>query len=104
MRLTRTAGYAGRLLLLMCSVEIADGVITHFLVRHGQFQEGNPLMASIVDNGSFVPLKLLGALICVPALLALYRRFPRLAVATISSVVAFYGTVIAWNVSVVLAA
>lgn len=104
MQLTRTAGHAGHLLLLMFGLEMVDAVVTHFLVGRGHVQEGNPLMASIVGDGNFVLLKVAGVLICLPVLLALYRRFPRLATITVSSVIAFYGAVISWNLAVVLAA
>ena len=103
MQLTKTAGHAGRLLLLMFGLQMVDAVVTHFLVGRGHIQEGNPLMASIVGDGNFVLLKVAGVLVCLPILLALHRRFPRLATVTVSSVVAFYGVVISWNLSVVLA-
>ncbi len=103
MQLTRTAGHAGRLLLLMFGLQMVDAVVTHLLVGRGHVQEGNPLMASIVDDGNFVLLKVAGFLVCLPIMLALFRRFPRLTTMTASSVIAFYGIVISWNLAVVLA-
>ena len=85
------------LLALLCGFEISDGIITHLLVRGGLFREGNPLMAPIVGEGNFLALKVVGVIICVLVLLKMYRRFPRVTVATTSSVVMFYGAVIAWN-------
>ena len=90
------------LLTLLCGFEISDGLITHFLVNHGQFREGNPLMAPIVGEGSFLLLKVVGVLLCALALLRLYQRFPRVSVVTASSVVTFYGAVIGWNLSLFL--
>lgn len=103
MLLTRTAGHIGRLLLVMFSLEMLDAVLTSFLVGRGHVQEGNPLMASFVDDGSFTLLKVAGVLVCLPLLLALYQRFPRLTTVTVSSVIAFYGVVISWNLTVILA-
>ena len=92
-----------RLLLLMFGLEMVDAVVTHFLVGSGHIQEGNPLMASIVGDGNFVLLKVAGVLVCLPVLLALYRRIPRLATVTVSSVIVFYGAVITWNLGALLA-
>lgn len=104
MQLTKTSGHAWHLLLLMFGLEIMDAVITHFLVGVGYVQEGNPLMASIVSEGDFILLKITGILVCLPLLLILYKRFPRLATVTMSSIIAFYGMVISWNLTVVLVA
>jgi len=85
------------LLGLLCGFEISDGAITHFLVGSGQFREANPLMAPVVSDGNFLLLKVVGVFLCALVLLKLYRRFPTVTVATTSSVVTFYGAVIAWN-------
>jgi len=92
------------LLTLLCGFEVSDGIITHILVRGGQFREGNPLMASIVGDGNFLALKVVGVLLCALVLLMLYRRFPRATVLTTSSVVMFYGAVIGWNLGIFLTA
>ncbi len=92
------------LLTLMTSLKITDSMLTDRFVRQGTVQEGNPLVASIVSNGSFISLTVTGALLCVLALWLLYRRFPRLAGITASCVTVFYGGVIAWNLSLLLAA
>ena len=91
-----------RLLILLAGFEIADGIITHLLVRSGVVQEGNPLMAVIVGEGNFLTLKVIGALFCVLTLWYLYRRFRKVTLIAASSVVAFYGVVIAWNIWVFL--
>ncbi len=88
------------LLILLSGFEISDGIITHFLVRNGLAQEGNPLMESIVMEGNFLLLKIIGVLLCVPILWGVYRRFPRATLVTASSIVMFYGAVIAWNLGV----
>ena len=89
-----------RLLILLGGFEISDGIFTHLLVRNGLVQEGNPLMESIVREGNFLLLKVAGVLLCVLILWCLYQRFPRLILITTSSIVIFYGAVIAWNLGV----
>jgi len=89
-----------RLLILLAGFEIADGVVTHLLVRSGFVQEGNPIMAVLVREGNFLALKVIGALICVGILWLLYRRFRKVALATTSSIVLFYGAVMIWNLGI----
>ena len=88
------------LLVLMAQLTMWDGLITQTFVSNGLAKEGNPLMASFVSQGSFLPLKLIGLIACIPLLWFVYKRFPRLTVATTSSVIAFYGLVLTWNFSV----
>ncbi len=90
------------LLALLGGFEISDGVVTHLVVGSGLFNESNPLMAPIVSGGGFVPFKVVGAIACVVALWYLYRRFPRLSMATASGIVVIYGAVMTWNLSVFL--
>ncbi len=90
------------LFILLGGFEISDGIITHFLVRNGLVQEGNPLMEPIVREGNFLLLKIIGVLLCVLILWVVYKRFPRVALTATSSVVVFYGLVMAWNLSMLL--
>lgn len=90
------------LLFLLGGFEIFDGVITHYLVGNGLAREANPLMESIVMEGSFLPLKVIGVLLCVFILWHLYKRFRRVTLITTSTMVVFYGAVIAWNLGVFL--
>ncbi len=87
------------LLILLGGFEISDGIITHFLVRNGLVQEGNPLVEAIVMEGNFLLLKVIGVLLCVLILWDIYKRFPKVALIATSSVVMFYGAVMAWNLS-----
>ena len=92
------------LLLLLSGLEISDGIMTNSLVGNGLLQEANPLMTSIVGDGDFLLLKVVGALLSALALWQIYRRFPRLALTTTSSVLLFYSAVLAWNLGVFLGA
>ncbi len=92
-----------KLLLGMVGLETADGIITHLLVRSGLVSEGNPLVAPLVGDGSFIILKVTGALACAVALWWVYRRLPRLGLAAAAAVTIFYVAVLGWNASVLLA-
>lgn len=90
------------LLTMMGGLELFDGVFTDILVGNSHVQEGNPLMAPLIAQGSFLPLKIVGFLVCAFLLWRLHRRFPRLAIAATSGIIMFYGAVNIWNLSVFL--
>jgi hypothetical protein len=85
------------LLFLLGGFEVSDGIITHLLAGNGLVREANPLMTSIVREGNFLMLKVIGGLFCVLILWYLYRRFRKMTLIATSSVVLFYGVVIVWN-------
>ena len=91
-------------MILMSSFKITDGVMTDHFVRQGLAREGNPLVAEIVMDGSFLWFKIAGALLCVLGLWGLSHRFPRLTGITTASITIFYGAAIVWNLSVLLGA
>ena len=88
------------LLIWLSGLEISDGIITNFFVRNGLVQEANPLMESIVKQGDFLLLKIIGVCLCGLILWILYKRFPRVTLIVTSSIVMFYGAVIVWNLGV----
>ncbi len=90
------------LLVLLSAFEISDGVITHFLVSNGLAREINPLMEPIVREGNFLLLKIIGVLLCVLILWRLYKRSRKVTLIVTSGVVAFYGAVVSWNLSIFL--
>jgi len=90
------------LLVLLSGFEISDGIITHLLVRSGLVREANPLVESLVREGNFLLLKVIGALLCVLILWCLYKRFRKVSLIATSSVVVFYGAVITWNLGIFL--
>ena len=92
------------LLILLSGFEILDGMTTHFLVRNGLVQEGNSLMEPIVREGNFLLLKVIGVLLSVSILWGMYKHAPKVTLIATSSVVMFYGAVIAWNLSMFFAA
>jgi len=89
-------------LAVLCAFEVLDGVITRWAVSGGLVREANPLLANAVTTWGYVILKIAGAAACAVLLWLLHRRFPRIASFSATSVVAFYGFVIIWNVNTLL--
>ena len=85
---------------MLSGFELADGIATHFLVKNGLVQEGNPLLESIVREGNFLLFKVLGVLLCVLILWGMYKRFRKVTLIATSSIVMFYGAVMTWNLGV----
>lgn len=88
------------LLILLSIFEISDGLMTQLLVSSGMVSEGNPIMRSIVSQGNFLLLKLVGIAISVLIIWTVYKRLPDFALAITSSIVIFYGAVLFWNMSI----
>ena len=90
------------LLFLLTSLQLTDGVMTDILVKLNLVKEGNSLMAPLVENGSFLLLKLVGIAACILALKLLSRRYKMLAFITGTAAAVFYFGVIVWNVGVLV--
>jgi hypothetical protein len=86
----------------MALLQAGDGWLTCLLVSRGLAQEGNSLVQSIAVDGSYVWIKILGAVICGLALWQLSLRFKNLAMAVMCAVSGFYVAVFAWNLGIVL--
>lgn len=84
---------------LLIILEIADGVLTHFIIRGGLGREGNPFLLPLVGGNTFLILKVVGVLLCALILWDIYRRYPKVALIATSCFVAFYGAIVLWNVS-----
>ncbi len=92
------------LLVLLGGLEAVDGLMTHFLVGGGLVQEGNPLVLYMLREGSFPLLKVTGILLTLLILWRLYRYIPQFTLLVTLSIVVFYFTVLAWNLTVIIAA
>jgi hypothetical protein len=90
------------LLSLLVGFTVLDGLLTHFLTRHGLAQEGNPFLLPIVGEDNFLVLKLVGTILCVLILWDIYRRFPKLALISTSFFVMVYAVIVIWNLSLFL--
>ena len=88
-------------LALAAQFQVWDGLVTQVFVNNGLAHEANPLMSSLVSGGNFLLLKILGALLCLPILWLVYKRFPRLALASTAALVVLYAVVLTWNFTVV---
>ena len=87
------------ILILLCSLEILDGIFTHWAVTTGLTRELNPVMASLAGDRSFLLLKVIGAILSSLVLWWLYGRFPRIAMTSATCVVIMYVLVFTWNFS-----
>ena len=87
------------LLGLLIVFEIADGVLTHFLITDGLAREGNPFLLPLVGKTNFLILKVAGVLLCALILWDIYKRWPRVALTTTACFVTLYAVIVLWNVS-----
>ena len=87
------------LLGLLIVFEIADGVLTHFLITDGLAREGNPFLLPLVGETNFLILKVAGVLLCALILWDIYGRWPKVALTTTACFVTLYAVIVLWNVS-----
>ena len=90
------------LLGLLILLNIADGVLTHFLVERGLAREGNPFLLRMVGEPGFMIIKVVGVIICALILWDVYRRRPKLAFVSTSCFVVSYTVIVIWNSSLFL--
>ena len=79
--------------------QIADGLLTHFLVRGGLGREGNPFLVPYVGQNIFLALKIGGAAFCALILWDISRRYPKVALIATSCFVALGAAIVLWNAS-----
>jgi len=88
----------GSLVLL----NVADGVISYFLVDLGKGSEANPFLLHIIGEPAFMVIKIVGVLLCALILWDIHRRYPKLALVSTSCFVAVYAAIVLWNSSLFL--
>ena len=88
------------LLCLLCSLVVADAVVSNFIVRNGLGTEGNPFIQSIVGQTSFVFLKLSAAFLSSIILWKVFRRHHRLGLVSIILFVMLFTVIIWWNLGI----
>ena len=81
---------------------IADGLLTQILINGGWAREGNPLLVPLVGTGSFIVIKVVGALISAFMLWHIYTQRPKLALRANSCLVVVYAGIVLWNLSILL--
>jgi hypothetical protein len=89
-------------LSLVCLLEAADGAFTRASVVSGAAKEANPLLGPWTADPRFLIMKVVGGVACAILLWIVYLRFPKLAVTSAASLIAFYGAVLVWNATTVL--
>ncbi|MFC1980544.1 DUF5658 family protein [Chloroflexota bacterium] len=90
------------LLGLLILLNIADGVVTHFLVELGVARERNPFLMGIAGQPTFMIIKVVGVILCALILWDVYRWHPRLALVSTSCFVISYTAIVLWNSSLFL--
>ena len=90
------------LLGLLVLLNIADGVISYFLIDLGKGSEANPFLLHMVGEPAFMIIKVIGVLLCALLLWDIHRRYPRVAFVSTSCFVAFYAVIVVWNSSLFL--
>lgn len=88
----------GSLVLL----NVADAVISYFLVELGKGSEANPFLLHIIGEPGFIIIKVIGVFLCVLILWDIHRRYPKLAFVSSSCFVALYTGIVLWNSSLFL--
>jgi hypothetical protein len=87
------------LLIILVALVVLDGVLTRFLIDGELAREGNPLLRGLVGENIFIAIKTAGALFCAFLLRDVYKRFPRVAMATAGCGVVAYSGIVLWNTS-----
>ena len=88
------------LLLLLCGLVVADGIISNFIVQSGLGTEGNLFIQSIVGQTSFIFLKLSAAFLSSIILWKVFRRHHRLGLVSIILFVMLFTVIIWWNLGI----
>ena len=88
------------LLWLLCSLVVADAIISNFIVRKGVGTEGNPFIQSIVGQTSFVFLKLSAAFFSALILWRVFKQHRRLGLASIILFVMLFTAILWWNLGI----
>jgi len=88
------------LLGALIALVVSDGLITHFLVQHGVAWELNPFLRTLIGDGNFLVVKVLGVLLAALILWDIYKQRPKLARISSLCFVALYAGIVSWNLSV----
>ena len=90
------------ILYTLFGIIVADGLITQFLVTGGHGLEVNPFLSFWVSHGAFLAIKVSGAFLATLLLWINYNVKPRLVYIITVVFLAFYTTIVFWNLSVFL--
>lgn len=95
--------YTMRLMLYtLFGLIVADGLITEFLVTDGYASEVNPFLRAWVGQELFLAIKVSGAFLVTLLLWIQYNVRPRVVYIITVVFLAFYTTIVFWNLFVFL--
>jgi len=77
--------------------QLADGLITYYVVTIGWAREINPLLSNLAHDAAYPFLKITGAFVCVALLWLVSKKYRMLAVIAAAIIVVFYACVLGWN-------
>jgi hypothetical protein len=95
----RTVRYV---LYTLFGIIVADGLITQFLVTGGHGSEANPFLSAWVGQGWFLAMKVSAAFLATLLLWINYNESPKLIYTITVVFLAFYTTIVFWNLFVLL--
>jgi len=81
---------------------VADGLMTQFLVTNGHASEVNPFLQAWVGQDLFLAIKISGAFLVTLLLWIKYNARPKLIFRFTAVFVAFYTSIVFWNLFVCL--
>ncbi|MFC1958379.1 DUF5658 family protein [Chloroflexota bacterium] len=84
-------------LYALFGITVADGLITKFLVTNGHALEANPFMRAWVGHDLFLAIKVSGAFLATLLLWIKYNARPRLIYIITTVFLAFYTSIVFWN-------
>ena len=90
------------MLYTLFGLVVADGLLTKFLVTNGHAVEVNPFLQVWVGQELFLAIKVSGAFLATLLLWTKYNAKPRLIYIFTAVFVAFYTSIVFWNLSVFL--
>ena len=90
------------MLYTLFSLIVADGLITQFLVTNGHALEMNPFLRGWVGQELFLAIKVSGSFLAILLLWIKYNTKPKLTRVITTVFLAFYTSVVFWNLSVFL--
>ncbi len=90
------------LLIALVSFITIDGLLTQYLVSQSDFKEANRFMAPLVNQPSFLIIRIVGAILCAVLLWDINRRFPKAGLIVTWIAVIGCGAIVVWNTSLAL--
>ncbi len=90
------------MLYTLFGIIVADGLLTNYLVTTGRVSEVNPFLQAWVGHELFLAIKVSGAFLVTLLLWIKYNAKPKLIHTATVVFVAFYTSIVSWNLAVFL--